>query len=182
MKGWGCTGYVIIIFCMCFGGVTAQNTADWAYQISYSPVDLIGKNEESIGYRIVAPITYPNDMVNLQTGNETRWNFDMGKAGEFVLQYIPSPVMSGEDEYFQIHERDISFLGNPFNEDNLYYDGTIYSCWGEAGENKIRYDCARFIDGHFFKLSCVFNTMEEALRYNQKLREIIKTIEIAGNR
>jgi hypothetical protein len=177
MKLWSLSCVLILISCMYSVGAQTQAVADWAYQESYSVADLIGKENESIGYQILAPVTYPNEMVSLPTVNETWWNFDMGKAGEFILVYIPSPSVSREDEFFQIHERDVSFIGHPFSEDNLYYDGTLYSCWGAAGEERIRYDCARFIDGHFFKLSGIFSTIDEALRYNQKLREIISTIE-----
>jgi hypothetical protein len=181
MKGWIFHCFLILILSAFPVVIDAQPVADWAYQEWYSPVDLIGKDEKPAGYRIVAPVTYPNDMVSLPTVNETGWNFNMGKAGEFVLIYIPSPGITRNDEFFQVHERDVSFIGEPFDENNLYYDGTVYSCWGNIGGTRTRYDCARFIDGHFFKLSSVFNTTDEALRYNQKLREIINTIKKSGN-
>lgn len=177
MKIWGFPGFLIILICLLSVTTAAYPIADWAYRESYSPVDLIGTGNESIGYRIVAPITSPPEMVILPAGNITRWNANMGKSGIFTLEYLHSPVITREDEYFQIHERDVSFIGQPFDENNLYYDGSVYSCWGTAGETGIRYDCARYIAGDFFKLSCVFNTLEDALRNNQKLREIINTLE-----
>ena len=180
MKIWVLSFSLILTFCVFPGMMGAQPVADWAYQEPYSPVDLIGKDEKSIGYRIVAPISYPNDMVSLPTVNETWWHFNLRKAGECVLVYIPNPRITRNDEFFQVHERDVSFIEEPFYENNLYYDGSVYSCWGNTGRTKTRYDCARFIDGHFFKLSCVFNTTEEALRYNIRLREIINTIVKSG--
>ncbi len=156
-------------------GAVMQNTANWAVQESFSRVDLAGEDGMSIGYAVSGPVS-PSGTTGSQSPGEVRWSLDMNVPGEFLLTYVPSPVIGREDEYFQIYERDIAFIGETFPDQNLDYDGAVYSCWGRVGENKVRYDCARFIDGHFFELSSVFESMDEVLRHNLKLREIITTI------
>lgn len=170
--------FSLMLLLLCFGctGVFSQPVENWAIPDSYQVVDLTGEDGNETGYRITAPVLPPAGMVRGGTGNETFWTVDAGDAGEFLLMYLPVPGTAREDEFFRVHERDVSFLGEVFHEENLGYDGSVYSCWGETGEGKIRYDCGRFITGAFFRLSADFDSWELALRHNLRIREIISTI------
>jgi len=171
---------ILIFVCSVFvSGEVMHNTANWAVQESFSRVDLTGEDGKSIGYAVSGPVSSTGD-IGSQSPDKIRWTMDMKNAGVYILTYVPSPVIGREDEFFEIYERDISFFGETFPDQNLDYDGAVYSCWGRVGENTVRYDCARFIDGNFFIISSVFESMDEALRYNLKLREIILTIGHSG--